>query len=69
MNVKPGDVVGTKRGWSISKHNRTMRALGAELGNDLLVVAVKEEDLVCVLSPNVGPTWVNLDDRSNYVVR
>ena len=69
MKVTPGDVVGTRQGWSISKFNNSMRALGATMGNNLLVIAVKEEDVVCVLSPSVGPTWVNLDDRTCYVVR
>lgn len=69
MRVVPGDVVATRQGWSISKFNTTMAALGGAMGNNLLVLAVKEEDVVCVLSPNFGPTWVNLDDRTNYVVK
>jgi hypothetical protein len=74
VRVVPGDVVATRQGWSISKLNRTMHALGGNVGNNLLVIATRydeAEDVVaaCVLSPNFGPTWVNLDDRTNYVVR
>lgn len=76
MRVAPGDVVATRQGWSISKYNRTMAALGGEMGNNLLVVAVRGDDLTddeacvaCLLSPRFGPTWVNLDDRTNYIVK
>ena len=74
MKVVPGNVVRTRQGWSISKLNRSMAALGGEMGNDLLVVAVtKEEDdaavsTLCVLSPYFGPVWVHNDDRTITVI-
>lgn len=75
MKVLPGDVVRTRQGWSISKLNRTMAALGGEMGNDLLVIAVTKEDddaaaaTLCVLSPFFGPVWVHHDDRNITVVK
>lgn len=78
MKVVPGDIVATRDGWSISKLNPLRigaRALGSEIGNNLLVVAVtKEEDesalgALCVLSPKLGPLWVINDERRVSVVR
>jgi hypothetical protein len=71
----PGDVVRTRRGWSISKMNRRMDALGNNVGNDLLVIAVTKEDddnaaaTLCVLSPTIGPVWVHHDDRMISVIK
>lgn len=78
MKVMPGDIVTTRDGWSISKLNPlrvSARALGAQIGDNLLVLAVtKEEDeaalgALCVLSPSLGPLWVINDERRVSVVR
>lgn len=72
MRVLPGDIVATRDGWAVSKLNRlsiSARALGAEIGNNLLVIAVKDEDHLCVLSPRLGPLWVINDERRVSVVR
>lgn len=72
MRIVPGDVVATQRGWSISKLNRTMHALGGTMGNNLLVVAVRddsEEAELCVLTEKFGPVWVHNDDRFVSVVK
>lgn len=68
--IKPGDIVATRQGWSISKFNRTMHALGGDMGNNLLVIAVDpDRDIFCVLTAGFGPVWVNNDDRRVSVVR
>ena len=75
MRPVPGDVVRTRQGWSISKLNRSMAALGGEMGNDLLVIAVAREDddnaaaTLCVLSPTFGPVRVHHDDRNISIVK
>ena len=72
MKVVPGDIVTTARGWSISKLNRTMHALGGQMGDNLLVIAIRDdsdEAELCVLSPRFGPVWVHNDDRFISVVR
>ncbi len=70
MKVVPGDIVATQRGWSISKYNKTMHALGGNLGNNLLVVAsLDDQDIFCVLTERFGPVWVNNDDRFVSIVK
>lgn len=72
MKVVPGNVVRTAQGWSISKLNRNMHALGNDIGNDLLVISVRDNSddaELCVLSPKFGPVWVHNDDRRLTVIR
>ncbi len=70
MNIRPGDVVATSDGWSLSKKNTSFKALGGSMGNDLLVVAVDDlDDTMCVLTNGFGLVWVHFDSRRVSVVR
>lgn len=69
MKIVPGDIVTTNAGWSISKLNTTMIALGQTIGDNLLVVSVNEASgELCLLTEKLGLVWVHNDRRSVSVV-